>query len=252
MATTRLAEKGPISGADIYLGWTTLSQNTLFFQPAPTSYEPTHLNNEDLHVFNPAILQGSTDDNPDLDTLQTQNVALNRAFASDLTSNGPNIIATGLFRSSNRSPSTILPSTKSETINAKKTRDSSKCCSKSKTFDKNDSRRERYLAHNRRAAGKCRRRKKARNQQLEDLYRKQSAEQESLLLERDCMRCELLELKDELLKHARCNDPALSLDLARMAGKAGEAVAPVARSMSHSLPSYSRTCMVKSAVNGIY
>jgi hypothetical protein len=125
--------------------------------------------------------------------------------------------------------------TESETAFPEKTSKPSKSNSKSKSFDKDDPRREKYLERNRRAASKCRSQKKARNQQLENLYHKQSAEHERLLSERDRMRSELLSLKDELLRHAQCKDPPLKLYIAQMVEEAGAAVAPSRPMNSYSL-----------------
>jgi hypothetical protein len=120
----------------------------------------------------------------------------------------------------------MCAATESETTFPEKPSKPCKSNSKSKSFAKDDPRREKYLERNRRAASKCRRQKKARNQQLENLYRKRSAEHEHLVSERDRMRSELLSLKDELLRHGRCEDPPLKLCVAQMVEEAGAVVAP--------------------------
>ncbi|RHZ56147.1 bZIP transcription factor atfC [Aspergillus thermomutatus] len=251
--TTLLTEQTPISGANgNLLDWATLSPTALSLPTADSSsYDPALLSDEGLQILDPAFLSKRTDTsmnnindkNNNLESTYDQLPELKPASANEIEIT-PNIYSARPSRSSIASLSSTTSTststsaaTGSETTSPRKAAKSSKRNSKSKVFDKNDPRRERYLERNRRAASKCRRQKKERNQQLENLYRKQSAEQERLLSERDRMRSELLSLKDELLKHAQCEDPPLKFYIAQMVEEAGAAVAP-ARSMS----TYSPVC----------
>jgi hypothetical protein len=81
---------------------------------------------------------------------------------------------------------------------------------------------------------------KARNQQLENLYRKQLAEHEHLVSERDRMRSELLSRKDELLRHGKCEDPPLKLYIAQMVEEAGAVVVPTRPMSAYSVYSENR------------
>ncbi|KAF7122600.1 hypothetical protein CNMCM5793_000625 [Aspergillus hiratsukae] len=244
--TTLLTEQTAIGGANgNLLDWATLSPTALALPPADsTAYGPAILSDEDLHVLDPAFLSKRTDtsikhNNNNFKHPYEQLPELKPASTNQVA---PNIHCARPLRSSITSLSSITSASTSATtesdITSPKKSKSSKRNSKSKAYDKNDPRRERYLERNRRAASKCRRQKKERNQQLENLYRKQSAEQERLLSERDRMRSELLSLKDELLKHAQCEDPPLKFYIAQMVEEAGAAVAP-ARSMDAYSPLYS-------------
>jgi hypothetical protein len=232
--TIPLTKQTPTCGANgNLLDWATLSPTG---HPLPVAdsapYEPVLLSDEDLHVLSPAFLSRRTgtsinNDKNNLEFTYDQLPELEPASASEVALN---IHSARPSRSSITCPSSTTfthPSATTESeMSPKKATKSSKRNSKSKVFDKNDPRRERYLERNRRAASKCRRQKKERNQRLENLYCKQSAEQERLLSERDRMRSELLSLKDELLKHAQCEDPLLKIYIAQMVEEAGAAVAP--------------------------
>ncbi|KAF7165213.1 hypothetical protein CNMCM5623_009479 [Aspergillus felis] len=247
--TTLVTEQTVVGGANgNLLDWASLSPTALALPPADSdTYEPVLLSDEDLHVLDPAFLSKRTDTNDDNNNKSAysqpaynQRPELKPASTNEVA---PNIHSARPSRSSITSLSSITSTSTSATgesdiTSSKKSSKPSKRNSKSKVYDKNDPRRERYLERNRRAASKCRRQKKERNQQLENLYRKQSAEQERLLSERDRMRSELLSLKDELLKHAQCEDPPLKFYIAQMVEEAGAAVAP-ARSMSTYSPVYS-------------
>ncbi|PYI14176.1 hypothetical protein BO99DRAFT_312785, partial [Aspergillus violaceofuscus CBS 115571] len=76
--------------------------------------------------------------------------------------------------------------------------------------------RERFLERNRVAANKCRRKKKAHTRQLES--RCMEVTQANSRLESDVsqLRSQILELKNELLRHSGCDDPAIKAHLARM------------------------------------
>lgn len=243
--TTLLTEQTAIGGANgNLLDWATLSPTALALPPADsTAYEPALLSDE---VLDPAFLSNRTDTSIKNNTNHFKNPSEQLPELRPASTNqvAPNIQSARPSRTSITSLSSITSTSTSATTESsditspKKSSKSSKRNSKSKAYDKNDPRRERYLERNRRAASKCRRQKKERNQQLEDLYRKQSAEQERLLSERDRMRSELLSLKDELLKHAQCEDPPLKFYIAQMVEEAGAAVAPT-RPMSTYPPVYS-------------
>jgi hypothetical protein len=241
--TSLLTEQTVVGGANgNLLDWASLSPTALALPPADSAtYEPVLLSDEDLHVLDPAFLSKRTDTNDDNNkSAYNQRPQLKPASTNEIA---PNFHSARPSRSSITSLSSITSTstsatTESDIILSKKSSKPSKRNSKSKVYDKNDPRREKYLERNRRAASKCRRQKKERNQQLENLYRKQSAEQERLLSERDRMRSELLSLKDELLKHAQCEDPPLKFYIAQMVEEAGAAVAP-ARPMSTYSPVYS-------------
>jgi hypothetical protein len=243
--TTLLTEQTAIGGANgNLLDWSTLSPTALALPPADsTAYEPALLSDEDLHVLDPAFLSNRTDINIKNNNRNFKNPYEQLPELKPASTNqvAPNIHSARFSRTSITSLSSITSTSTSATtesdITSPKKSKSSKRNSKSKAYDKNDPRRERYLERNRRAASKCRRQKKERNQQLENLYRKQSAEQERLLSERDRMRSELLSLKDELLKHAQCEDPPLKFYIAQMVEEAGAAVAP-ARPMGAYSPVY--------------
>jgi hypothetical protein len=238
MTTAELvSEQAPIGEANSnILDWATLRVTAL---PLPTAdscpYQPHVLSEEDLHILDPVFLlkrtetsvnDGNKKNNPEAayDQLSELKPVSAKGIAPDMQS-------TRTSRSSIASLSSITSTStstaiESETTFPKKSSKPSKRHSKSKSFDKDNPRRERYLERNRRAVSKFRRQKKARNQQLENLYRKQSAEHERLLSERDRMRSELLSLKDGLLRHAQCEDPPLKLYIAQMVEEAGAAVAP--------------------------
>ncbi|EAW22122.1 bZIP transcription factor atfC [Aspergillus fischeri NRRL 181] len=239
MTTTTLLTEQSANGN--LLDWASLSPTALALPPGDsTTYEPVLLSDEDLHVLDPAFLSRRTDSSIDNNKpLYNQRPQLKPASTNQ---GAPNIHArpsrSSITSVSSTTSTSTSATTESDITSPKKSSKSSKRNSKSKVYDKNDPRRERYLERNRRAASKCRRQKKERNQQLENLYRKQSAEQERLLSERDRMRSELLSLKDELLKHAQCEDPPLKFYIAQMVEEAGAAVAP-GRPISTYSPGYS-------------
>jgi hypothetical protein len=202
--------------------------------PLPTAnsctYPPALLSEEDLHILDSIYLSERTDASVNDDNNKNSPEAADGQLL-ELKPASANGIALNIHRSSITSLSSITSTSTSaaagsETAFPKRSSIPSKRNSKSKSFGKNDPRRERYLERNRRAASKCRSQKKARNQQLENLYRKLSAEHERLLSERDRMRSELLSLKDELLSHAQCEGLPLKLYIAQMVEEAGAAVAP--------------------------
>lgn len=241
MTTTTLLTEQSANGN--LLDWASLSPTGLALPPGDsTTHEPVLLSDEDLHVLDPAFLSKHTDtsiDNnnrPPYDQRPQLNPASTNQGASNLHSARPS--RSSITSISSTTSTSTSATTGSDITSPKKASKSSKRNSKPKVYDKNDPRRERYLERNRRAASKCRRQKKERNQQLENLYRKQSAEQERLLSERDRMRSELLSLKDELLKHAQCEDPPLKFYIAQMVEEAGAAVAP-GRPINTYSPGYS-------------
>lgn len=76
--------------------------------------------------------------------------------------------------------------------------------------------RENFLARNRRAATRCRQRKRQFVRDLETKYEEASARKEALETEFTDLQKEVLELKDELLRHSLCADPPIQNYLAGM------------------------------------
>ncbi|KAF7718472.1 Transcription factor atf21-like protein [Penicillium ucsense] len=79
--------------------------------------------------------------------------------------------------------------------------------------------RAKFLERNRLAASKCRQKKKEHTQQLEQRYKEQSEKKETLVAEIARLRSEILNLKNEVLKHAQCGDEPIKLHLAQMVKK---------------------------------
>ncbi|PYI08298.1 hypothetical protein BO78DRAFT_395702 [Aspergillus sclerotiicarbonarius CBS 121057] len=76
--------------------------------------------------------------------------------------------------------------------------------------------RERFLERNRVAANKCRKKKKEHAKQLESRCEKVSRENTLLESEVDHLRGEILNLKNELLRHSQCGDDGIKHHLAQM------------------------------------
>ncbi|RAL13099.1 bZIP transcription factor, partial [Aspergillus homomorphus CBS 101889] len=76
--------------------------------------------------------------------------------------------------------------------------------------------RERFLERNRIAANKCRRKKKEHMRQLECKCLDVTQANTRLESEVSQLRSQILELKNELLQHSRCDDPGIKAHLARM------------------------------------
>ncbi|RAK75878.1 uncharacterized protein BO72DRAFT_155523 [Aspergillus fijiensis CBS 313.89] len=76
--------------------------------------------------------------------------------------------------------------------------------------------RERFLERNRVAANKCRRKKKEHTRQLESRCMEVTQANSRLDSEVSQLRSQILELKNELLRHSGCDDPAIKAHLARM------------------------------------
>ncbi|PYH81210.1 hypothetical protein BO82DRAFT_96500 [Aspergillus uvarum CBS 121591] len=76
--------------------------------------------------------------------------------------------------------------------------------------------RERFLERNRVAANKCRRKKKEHTRQLESRCMEVTQANTRLESEVSQLRSQILELKNELLRHSGCDDPAIKAHLARM------------------------------------
>ncbi|KAL9046334.1 MAG: hypothetical protein Q9214_000804 [Letrouitia sp. 1 TL-2023] len=76
--------------------------------------------------------------------------------------------------------------------------------SSAKQTNADDSRRSKFLERNRVAASKCREKKKAWTQNLEEKARNLQKENSSLRLMLDSLRDEMIFLKDEMLKHNNC------------------------------------------------
>lgn len=76
--------------------------------------------------------------------------------------------------------------------------------------------RQAHLAQNRRAATKCREKKRTFTRQLESQYDQVSRRKQSLESDFAQLQKEILELKNQLLRHSQCPDPALQAHLAGM------------------------------------
>ncbi|KNG79942.1 putative bZIP transcription factor (Atf21) [Aspergillus nomiae NRRL 13137] len=76
--------------------------------------------------------------------------------------------------------------------------------------------REKFLERNRLAASKCRQKKKEHTKHLEIRYREVSSRKSELEAEIEHLRGEVLNLKNEMLRHAQCGDEAIKLHLAQM------------------------------------
>ncbi|OGM39898.1 bZIP transcription factor (Atf21) [Aspergillus bombycis] len=76
--------------------------------------------------------------------------------------------------------------------------------------------REKFLERNRLAASKCRQKKKEHTKLLETRYREVSSRKGELETEIEHLRSEVLNLKNEMLRHAQCGDEAIKLHLAQM------------------------------------
>ncbi|KAJ5832542.1 Rho GTPase activation protein [Penicillium riverlandense] len=108
--------------------------------------------------------------------------------------------------------------------------------------------RAKFLERNRLAASKCRQKKKEHTQQLEVRFKEQSEKNAHLHKEIHELKSQALNLKNELLKHAQCNDEAIKLHLSAMVSKitennvdpqaaqAGAAAAGVVTDVSAELP----------------
>ncbi|KAJ6144879.1 Rho GTPase activation protein [Penicillium chermesinum] len=92
--------------------------------------------------------------------------------------------------------------------------------------------RAKFLERNRLAASKCRQKKKEHTQQLESRYKEQSEKKEQLVGEIARLRSEILNLKNEVLKHAQCGDEPIKLHLAQMVKKITDTDGPAPRSLS--------------------
>ncbi|KAJ5227131.1 uncharacterized protein N7469_007137 [Penicillium citrinum] len=79
--------------------------------------------------------------------------------------------------------------------------------------------RAKFLERNRLAASKCRQKKKEHTQQLESRHKEQFEKKEKLVAEIARLRSQILELKNEVLKHAQCGDEPIKLHLAQMVKK---------------------------------
>ncbi|KAJ5697521.1 Basic leucine zipper (bZIP) transcription factor atfB [Penicillium malachiteum] len=87
--------------------------------------------------------------------------------------------------------------------------------------------RAKFLERNRVAASKCRQKKKEHTQQLESRYKQQSEKKEQLVCEIAKLRSEILSLKNEVLKHAQCEDEPIKLHLAQMVKKITDTDGPL-------------------------
>ncbi|KAH8430978.1 bZIP transcription factor [Aspergillus melleus] len=80
----------------------------------------------------------------------------------------------------------------------------------------NNTKREQFLARNRLAASKCRQKKRKHNKELESQYEAVAQRKKQLQTEADHLRSQVLQLKDELLRHSQCNDDSIKGHLAKM------------------------------------
>lgn len=76
--------------------------------------------------------------------------------------------------------------------------------------------REKFLERNRLAASKCRQKKKEHTKLLETRFREVSNKKGELESEIEHLRSEVLNLKNEMLRHAQCGDEAIKIHLAQM------------------------------------
>lgn len=79
------------------------------------------------------------------------------------------------------------------------------------------SQRAKFLERNRIAASKCRQRKKEQTMDLESRFQEQSRKKDELMTKFSQLRLEVLELKNEVLKHAGCDDMSIRRHLAQSA-----------------------------------
>ncbi|KAK1140090.1 hypothetical protein N8T08_010922 [Aspergillus melleus] len=108
--------------------------------------------------------------------------------------------------------------------------------------------RENFLARNRRAATKCRERKREFTKKLQEQYEDVTRRKHALESEFAQLQGEVLELKNELLRHSQCADPAIQNHLAGMVknvtvakspilAQSGPALSEASASASSSVPS---------------
>ncbi|PYH75926.1 hypothetical protein BO82DRAFT_369805 [Aspergillus uvarum CBS 121591] len=82
--------------------------------------------------------------------------------------------------------------------------------------DEEQAKRDRFLERNRIAASKCRQKKKKLNEQLERQFLELQAKNTELSTEVEDLRAEVIAMKNELLRHSECGDPAIALHLSQM------------------------------------
>ncbi|KAI9043842.1 bZIP transcription factor [Aspergillus affinis] len=87
--------------------------------------------------------------------------------------------------------------------------------------------RENFLARNRRAATKCRERKRQFTKKLQDQFKDVAQRKQSLESEFAKLQGEVLDLKNELLRHSQCADPAIQNHLAGMVKNVTVAKSPI-------------------------
>ncbi|KAH8427350.1 bZIP transcription factor [Aspergillus melleus] len=93
--------------------------------------------------------------------------------------------------------------------------------------------RENFLARNRRAATKCRERKREFTKKLQDQYEEVARRKHALESEFAQLQGEVLELKNELLRHSQCADPAIQNHLAGMVKNVTVAQSPILARSGH-------------------
>ncbi|KAA8649265.1 hypothetical protein EYZ11_005542 [Aspergillus tanneri] len=98
----------------------------------------------------------------------------------------------------------------------KKTHNQSESMFTNEEREKEREKREQFLARNRMAASKCRQKKKQHTRQLQSRYEKVSFQKQMLLIEVEQLRSQMLQLKDELLRHSECDDVSIKNHLDKM------------------------------------
>ena len=76
--------------------------------------------------------------------------------------------------------------------------------------------RARHLERNRIAANKCRRKKKVEHEKIQNTLNDESMRRDSLLAEVGCLKEEIWHLKNQVFKHAKCEDQQINSQLAWM------------------------------------
>lgn len=142
-------------------------------------------------TLNPPRRWGSDDDH----SHSNSNSNPDSRRGSDTCSSGR---AVGRRRKNSMHSGSISPSSPGSTVDAK-------------------SQRAKFLERNRIAASKCRQRKKEQMMELESRFKEQSRKKDELMAQFSQLRLEVLELKNEVLKHAGCDDMSIRRHLAQSA-----------------------------------
>lgn len=123
-----------------------------------------------------------------------------------------------------KSPTDATSAEHSRSLKRRKTRAAKSLLATTGSFRRMDSKtnqesvkREKSLERNRLAASKCRQKMKQNTMMLESQYKEQSNKNGKLVTEIFQMFSETIFLKDEVLKHAQCDDEPIKLHLSHMA-----------------------------------